>query len=83
MLFAQLGSVLHGLEHAAEDAGQPPHVACELCVAYAHLGDAVAAPELPPLAVLPPYSFAVSSDVQAPALRPAWPYNVRAPPVLS
>ena len=80
---AQLGSVLHGLDHAFEDAGQPPHVTCELCVAYAHLGDAVPAPTLPPLAVLPPFSFAISSDVQAPALRAARPYNVRAPPVLS
>ncbi len=83
LLVAQLGSVLHALDHAVEDAGQPPHVTCELCVAYAHLGDAVPAPTLPPLAVLPAFSFDVSSDVQAPALRPTRPYNVRAPPVLS
>lgn len=45
LLFAQQGSVLHGIAHTltehAQDQSQPHHKNCDLCALYAQVGSAV------------------------------------------
>lgn len=68
LFVAQLGFLLHGLEHDAAE----PDAYCALCVASQHVGDAM------------PMSAVVAPDAaRAPAPSAMWPAPVRAAPLPS
>lgn len=78
LFVAQLGLLLHGLEH---DAGESDAY-CALCVASQHIGDAVptAAAAAPGAARAPAPSALRPAPVRA---APIASFRARAPPVLS
>ncbi len=79
LLLTQLGGLLHGLSHKAQDK-ERPHAACQLCAAYASFDHAVAGKSPPPpvQASLAPFALPAAAGMGRVS---SLPYRARAPPL--